>query len=157
MKIKTSDLIGDPLDWAVATCLGYSVGVVSADDQWERFIEYVSAGELDKYAQDYASIRAGFKPVLCKVHSDGYKSIIDASEWKFSTNWAQGGPIIDREGIYFSPLPDNGIRAYRFLNGTYCSLMDCWGKDITRLIVAMRCYVASKLGDEVDIPEELLS
>jgi hypothetical protein len=25
----------------------------------------------------------------------------------------------------------------------------------TPLIAAMRCYVASKLGDEVDIPEEL--
>ena len=27
----------------------------------------------------------------------------------------------------------------------------------TKLIAAMRCYVASKLGDEVDVPEELLS
>ena len=26
----------------------------------------------------------------------------------------------------------------------------------TPLVAAMRCYVASKLGDEVDIPEELL-
>ena len=26
----------------------------------------------------------------------------------------------------------------------------------TFLIAAMRCYVASKLGDEVEIPEELL-
>jgi len=26
----------------------------------------------------------------------------------------------------------------------------------TPLIAAMRCYVASKLGDEVDVPEELL-
>jgi hypothetical protein len=25
----------------------------------------------------------------------------------------------------------------------------------TPLIAAMRCYVASKLGDEVDVPEEL--
>lgn len=27
----------------------------------------------------------------------------------------------------------------------------------TPLIAAMRCYVASKLGDEVEIPEELLT
>ena len=26
----------------------------------------------------------------------------------------------------------------------------------TPLIAAMRCYVASKLGDEVEVPEELL-
>ncbi len=31
-----------------------------------------------------------------------------------------------------------------------------WGMGPTPLIAAMRCYVASKLGDEVDIPEELL-
>jgi hypothetical protein len=27
----------------------------------------------------------------------------------------------------------------------------------TPLIAAMRCYVASKLGDEVDVPEELMT
>ena len=26
----------------------------------------------------------------------------------------------------------------------------------TMLIAAMRCYVASKLGEEIDVPEELL-
>lgn len=30
------------------------------------------------------------------------------------------------------------------------------GKAPPPLIAAMRCYVASKLGDEVDIPEELV-
>jgi len=29
------------------------------------------------------------------------------------------------------------------------------GKGPTPLIAAMRCYVASKLGDEVEIPQEL--
>ena len=32
-----------------------------------------------------------------------------------------------------------------------------WGEESgsTPLIAAMRCYVASKLGDEVEVPEEL--
>ena len=41
---------------------------------------------------------------------------------------------------------------------------DMYGYDVqeikysgpTPLIAAMRCYVASKLGDEVDVPEELV-
>ena len=61
-----------------------------------------------------------------------------------STNWAQGGPIIEREGIEF--------RA----SGTQASIVD--GRTYygpTHLIAAMRCYVASKLGDDVDVPKEL--
>ena len=68
-----------------------------------------------------------------------------------STNWAQGGPIIEREGI----------RQHRSHTG------DWWAgsesdpqrpiSGPTPLIAAMRCFVASRLGDEVDIPEELTS
>jgi hypothetical protein len=67
----------------------------------------------------------------------------------FSTDWAQGGPIIEREKIALSY--DTG----RF--GWVASFYD--GDDVfggTPLIAAMRCYVASKLGDEVEIPEELI-
>ncbi len=70
-----------------------------------------------------------------------------------STHWKQGGLIIDRERI-----------------NTWFELGNWWavrastpewnrnpeGHGKTLLLAAMRCYVASKLGDEVDIPEELL-
>jgi hypothetical protein len=63
----------------------------------------------------------------------------------FSTDWAQGGPIIEREGIDI------------YQSGVWVAEMD--GKHTTEgptpLIAAMRCYVASKLGDEVEVPEEL--
>jgi hypothetical protein len=65
---------------------------------------------------------------------------------KYSTDWAQGGPIIEREKIAL------------YLNGE-----DGWtGEDgwkratgPTPLIAAMRCYVAMKLGDEVEVSTEL--
>jgi hypothetical protein len=73
-----------------------------------------------------------------------------------STDWSQGGPIIEQ------------LRAYgkhRFIiesDGDNVSILAwsspyafCNGYGPTILIAAMRCYVASKLGDEVDIPEEL--
>ena len=65
-----------------------------------------------------------------------------------STNWAQGGPIIEREYMY---LEYSGIwRAYCTQNGN--SFLSVGS---TPLIAAMRRYVSSKLGDEVELPEEL--
>ena len=64
-----------------------------------------------------------------------------------STNWAQGGPIIERERININDFGGEGWEADDSL-GRY-------GYGPTPLIAAMRCYVASKLGEEVDVPTEL--
>ena len=60
--------------------------------------------------------------------------------------WAQGGPIIEREGIEVRGKVPNCYASYP-KHPTY--------HGPTPLIAAMRCYCASKLGDEVEIPEEL--
>lgn len=80
----------------------------------------------------------------------------------FSTNWTQGGPIIEREQITLrfsentwvaewwadnsgmTKKPAQRFRPNRFEVGP------------TPLVAAMRCYVASQLGDEVEIPNELV-
>lgn len=67
----------------------------------------------------------------------------------FSTDWAQGGPIIERE--YIQLTIDLGWIATR-KEGPAVS--EEHGP--TPLIAAMRCYVASVLGDEVEIPATLL-
>jgi hypothetical protein len=105
--MKTSELTGAALDWAVTKCEGFD-----------------------------HSIDAGFK------------------EWGmngWATDWAQGGPIIEREGIQIQKhrsgwvaLPEDA----QFSEEEY-------QEGPTILIAAMRCYVASKLGDEVEVPEEL--
>ena len=71
-----------------------------------------------------------------------------------STDWSQGGPIIEEWAI--SLCPDEFITG----NMRWCAVCtneavgyDAFGP--TTLIAAMRCYVASKLGDEVEVPEEL--
>ena len=73
-----------------------------------------------------------------------------------STDWSQGGPIIERENICLKReapcMPDARWSAWVFPGGTGHS----HGSGPTPLIAAMRCYVAAKLGDEVDVPEELL-
>ena len=68
----------------------------------------------------------------------------------YSTDWAQGGAIIEREGMQL------------WKGGAWCASLDQsfnppdFQTGTTPLVAAMRCYVASKLGDEVEIPEELL-
>lgn len=78
----------------------------------------------------------------------------DPTTPRFSTDWAQGGPIIEREEIALEPMTHDehgdGWLATRVEGPAIC--ME-FGQ--TMLIAAMRCYVASHLGDEVDVPEEL--
>jgi hypothetical protein len=73
--------------------------------------------------------------------------------WSPSTKWAQGGPIIEREQIDCINDP-NGTKVWLGRNWINFKEFRCFGP--TPLIAAMRCYVASKLGDEVEIPEGLL-
>ena len=64
-----------------------------------------------------------------------------------STYWAQGGPIIERELISVSSQTNGHSWAAKGAHN--------YSYGPTPLIAAMRCFVASKLGDEVDVPEEL--
>jgi len=73
----------------------------------------------------------------------------------YSTDWSFGGPIIEREKIRLNCGDGTwgvaeGVWEAAHPRNIYVSFGP------TPLIAAMRCYVASKLGDEVDIPEELL-
>ncbi len=78
-----------------------------------------------------------------------------AKEHNYSTDWAQGGPIIERENIALRPHYIKGVECVAFM--AVPALFNNWkSTGPTPLIAAMRCYVASYLGDEVDIPEELL-
>ena len=76
-----------------------------------------------------------------------------------STNWAQGGPIIERE--HLQPAYQEAGRGkggwacnkWVTAKGGGPTAIRLYGP--TLLIAAMRCYVASKLGDEVEVPDEL--
>lgn len=141
MKIKTSELINAPLDWAVGTCQGHNV------KPWHtyRFLgtpkqeivdRRVTIGERDEFGQ----------LTYCP-----------------SSAWATGGPIIEQEKIIFDYYCDNdrsraALRYGSYDNeGEYILGSDCSQTGPTPLIAAMRCLVASKLGDEVDVPDELVT
>lgn len=81
---------------------------------------------------------------------------VSQREFQPSTNWSQGGPIIEREKIELKHLGyDNPPYwgAWKFSPSKY-ERKGAIGP--TPLIAAMRAFVASRLGDEVDVPEELV-
>ena len=112
--MKTCELTGPALDWAVAKCEQYPMGI------W--------------------------------YDEDGMPMIRDdeVPEWQPSTDWSQGGPIIGRERISVGTNDDDWCAD---ITAGETGFVRGFGP--TPLIAAMRCYVASKLGGEVDVPEEL--
>ena len=74
----------------------------------------------------------------------------------FSTDWSQGGPIIEREKIDLYQSTGR-ICAAMWENIPGGGRLIAEAKDCpTPLIAAMRCYVASKLGDDIELPEGLV-
>ena len=129
-KVRTSELIGPALDWAVARAEGADcIDFDNPDEPW----------------------------LVC-----GGISSQRLSEFSPSTNWHQGGLRIERTGISIS---------LRYATNVWDALVkpEFWttgmpGSGVTKeiiktgptpLIAAMRAYVTAKLGDKVEIPEEL--
>lgn len=116
----------------------------------------IQTKNLTRRALDWAVAKC-----LGYVHADGN---VYLNCWAPSTEWSQGGPIIDR-------LVQEGMcllsREYLILAGrhglpsesTYCEahLNFIVTSGYTPLIAAMRCYVSSKLGEEIEIPDELVN
>lgn len=113
--IKTSDLAGAHLDWAVAISEGHQCRL---GDHGLQFSEQGTSC---------------WRP------------------WRPSADWSQGGPIIERESI--------DIEHYRpHAEPKYCVARQDHpyrGDGRSALIAAMRCYVGSRFGAEVEVPEAL--
>ena len=126
MKIKTAELLGPALDWAVA----------KLEEEHDKRLTVIRR-------EDHIG-----HPIERETESGSY-----AYEWWAPSRiWAQGGPIIEREGI---ELKRSLVAPFVWAAFAFRSpRAHCTGP--APLIAAMRCFVASKLGDEVEIPEELL-
>lgn len=128
--MKASELIGSALDWAVAKCEGYEC----------QFDDGVSGPWL--------------------VPQDGYlHDEIPLTIYRPSTKWNQGGAIIQRELISVINTHGSMWAATTYpVHQVYQDHTEAHFQGIgpTPLIAAMRCYVATKLGDEVDLPAELI-
>ena len=126
MKLKTSELTGVALDWAVAKCNGKTLHYF-VDDPFKKDPWLTVDGNADQPLHSYTP----------------------------STDWAQGGPIIERAGVAIDCVQSDGEIAGWIAQLPMFREAKYEEPSPTPLIAAMRCYAASKLGDEVDVPEEL--
>jgi hypothetical protein len=116
----------------------------------------MKTSELTGAALDWAVTRANYEI----NHETVWEQDRDTCE--YSTDWAQAGPIIEREKIEIreskgrwiamwwadnSGMVKNPAKRFEFNRMT---------KGETPLIAAMRCYVASRLGDDVTVPDGLV-
>lgn len=118
MKLKTSELSGNALDWAVAKC--------------EK------------------------KKIHC-IPALNYPFLVDnAVPFQPSVSHSDAGPIIEANEINTSATGGSmKWKAYVWVEAKQNFGKEYFGK--THLIAAMRCYVASKLGEEVEIPDSIIS
>ncbi len=141
MKIKVSEASGPVLDWMVAKAEGLKPYAFT-----ERDIGQSKHRALSRW---------------CAINV----TPVGHDMFDPSTDWSQGGPIIERVKIHLlSPYGAHPIPSLAKSWLAHClkapHLADGWGPakghGPTPLIAAMRCFVSSKLGEEVDVPEELL-
>ncbi len=69
-----------------------------------------------------------------------------------SSEWQHGGPLIEKYNISISDCDGEWVASIMNDDGDYDALVN----GARPLIAACRAVVASKLGDEVDIPDELM-
>lgn len=139
MKIKTTSLTGAALNWAVAKAT--QMPLYQCGDDWpgNRFV-------------NEESLR---RPIVTvgltgRMLLEGPKTA-ENKEWSPSTDWAQGGPIIESNEIELKSIEEGVWQASNIFDDME------WHHFVgySPLEAAMRCHVAHRLGEEVEIPKEL--
>lgn len=143
VEVKTADLVGAALDWAVGSALGAEVR------------PHAFCKEPGSYVQPG-----------CTVFPNGNAY----SRFKPSTDWSHGGPLIQKFGVLLSPK-ESMVHVHGGPNSGWQE-SGSWGATIFRkgehrrkpyshpdepLVAAMRCVVGWSLGETVSVPKELLS
>jgi len=125
MKVKVSEATNIQLDWMVAKAKGYTANLAYK----KVFIETPGIDSDEFYGW------TSFAP---------------------TTYWSQGGPIIEQKCIalrshYHDETPWSAEPSF----STVLLKVSAFSTGPTPLVAAMRCYVVSELGKEVEVPDEL--
>lgn len=162
MKHKTSELTGMALDLAVAMidpqCEGLTFKTVNGamcgvDSEDGLICIYFLPDE-----RALSAMRT--RRTICEAGGE------HARPYSPSTQWERGGPLIERKHIDLRyTFTEGGYRTNQSVDAVHAKielpngatkfdpLKVVWEYGPTPLVAAMRCYVASNLGDTVDIPD----
>lgn len=138
MKIKTATLTDLALNWAVATARGF---IVYHNEMLN------------------SSVKPGFW--VSGYYPGELNSWVPLNKIAASTDWAQAGPILDREGITVrcDQRRKVGWEAFHYTPSnhalTEADTQEFMAFGPTPLVAAMRCFVLSMAGDEIEVPDEL--
>ena len=129
MKVKVSELSDPALDWAVSKAEGHYL-FLEVDGKWR-----------------------------CEIGDNGPHDIGTSGKYGYSpsTDWSQGGPLIDEYDPEERRLPELDRYAEIWLDRSGGSEGVGRGVGKTRLIAFCRALVNAKLSDEIEIPDELLA
>lgn len=117
VEVKTADLSGYALDWAVAKVEGIRLEFSRAAGFW---------------------------------HPADWPDLV---EWAPSTDWGQCGPLIEERRLEIIENEDG----WAAVKGWICGeIYQMYPVGETHLVAACRAIVAEKLGDTVQVPEELM-
>lgn len=138
--VKTQDLAGPALNWAVAKCEGMDVSIngkrvwIGSKRPFDPSASWSDAGPIIG--------REGIATRKHRASGTWYAMALDDIGDSQTANWAEmtarGG---ERYGAYYYQVHK---RRQRFHGPT-------------TLVAAMRCFVASQLGAEVEVPDELVA
>lgn len=130
IEVKTSELEGEALNWAVAQAEGFAVKLVRGG----RY------GEPDS---------------VWFVEAERYRVRLN-----YADEWARTGPLLVKHSIAIWPTETNWAAHYRVMGARHyidTNEWDCDDTGPTALTAACRCIVRLKLGATVLIPVELVA
>lgn len=135
VDVAVKDLSGAALDWAVAKALGYA-------DYPDDSVEQGAWWYTDP-------VKAPFSERIRKA------------DWKPSTDWRQGGPLIEKYGLRIDPPIHGGDGQWA---GVFFTDPEDHDEEFTHyeidgptpLVAACRALVEAKLGDIVKVPALLV-
>lgn len=140
-EIRTQTMVGDVINWAVAKAENLNVTVDTVEAITSRLQLLVPKREMLSTASSAGKIRP-----KVRIQSDIGFLIFNPD---YANNRFQGCSIIEREKISIYWNED----------------LNCWAAKKNRslaygetlLIAGMRCYVMTKFGETISVPNDLLS
>jgi Protein of unknown function (DUF2591) len=129
-KIDLTQSSAKQLDWLVATCLGLGLHkdeLLGGHIKQGWWVSGLNPADLNDWTP--------------------------LSQYQSTTNLAVFGPILKAERIGIEPWGPDRTWLAQIYNDAGRVLFRQYGDE--PFVAAMRCYVASELGDEVDVPDDL--
>ncbi|MBA6118925.1 MULTISPECIES: DUF2591 domain-containing protein [Pseudomonas] len=127
IEVKTADLVGEALGWAVGKAEGLNLELVPPQygNPWRVFARY--QGQAIEHTKRY-------------------------NPWE---DWALGGELIEKYAAMVRGFPNQMYQTLAIARVRISGAL-AWRSGKTPLIALCRAIVAAKLGDTVQAPKELM-